>query len=169
MVFLTRQEGDWSVKNQPERISDFYWIFMKNIFLLNLLVMTFLMVQCGNHGKKSASGPGGADTGKAKIVFREYEHHFGKVTEGEKVSYIFRFENQGTANLIIESALTTCGCTVPEFDRKPIPPGGNGDLEVVFNTSGKEGMQTKTITVKSNASAPVVLLKITADVESNDK
>jgi len=35
---------------------------------------------------------------------------------------------------------------------------------VVFDTSGRNGMQTKTITVKSNASKPVVLIKITAEV-----
>jgi hypothetical protein len=86
------------------------------------------------------------------------------VAEGEKISHTFIFDNKGTANLIISSASTTCGCTVPKYDRKPIPPGGCGSLEVVFNTSGRSGMQTKTITVKSNASTPVVLLKITAEV-----
>ena len=45
----------------------------------------------------------------------------------------------------------------------------SGNLEVVFDTSGRNGMQTKTITVKSNASIPVVLLKITAEVVTNNK
>jgi hypothetical protein len=110
-----------------------------------------------------------SDTGKARIVFREYEHSFGKVTDGEKVSYVFKFNNIGTADLVISSALTTCGCTVPEYDKKPIPPGGTGNMEVVFDTSGKVGMQTKTITVKSNAEKPVVLLKITAEVIAGNR
>jgi hypothetical protein len=104
------------------------------------------------------------DTGTVKIVFREYEHDFGKVIEGEKVGWVFKFENRGTSNLIIASATTSCGCTVPEYDAKPIEPGGTGNLEVVFDTSGRNGKQTKTITVKSNAKTPVVLLKITAEV-----
>ncbi len=48
-------------------------------------------------------------------------------------------------------------------------PGGEGSLEVVFDTSGRNGMQTKTITVKSNAKPAVVLLKITAEVAIAEK
>ncbi len=47
---------------------------------------------------------------------------------------------------------------------KPVSSGESGNLEVIFDTSGRNGMQTKTITVKSNAKTPVVLLKITAEV-----
>ena len=86
------------------------------------------------------------------------------MAEGEKIAYVFTFENKGSADLVITSATTSCGCTVPKYDTKPITPGGAGNLEVVFDTSGRNGMQTKTITVKSNAATPVVLLKITAEV-----
>ena len=93
----------------------------------------------------------------------------GKLLKVKKLRYVFTFENKGTANLVIASATTSCGCTVPKYDTKPIPPGGSGNLEVVFDTSGRNGMQTKTITVKSNASTPVVLLKITAEVVTNNQ
>jgi hypothetical protein len=108
-------------------------------------------------------------TGTSELIFREYQHDFGKVSEGEKLSYIFIFNNKGTSDLIISSATTTCGCTVPKYDKKPIAPGANGNMEVVFDTSGRSGMQTKIITVKSNASVPVVLIKITAEVVTTDK
>jgi hypothetical protein len=137
---------------------------MNRIILSSLVMITLLLSQCGNAGKKNPSGVATSDTGTVKIVFSEYEHAFGKVSEGEKVSYVFKFENKGTANLVIASATTSCGCTVPEYDSRPIPPGGAGKLEVVFNTAGRNGMQTKTITVKSNAQPTVVLLKITAEV-----
>jgi hypothetical protein len=142
---------------------------MKNILLLSLVMVSLSVMQCRNDGRRNASGTVTGDTGKAKIVFREYEHSFGKVAEGEKVSHVFKFDNAGTAGLVIASALTTCGCTVPEYDTKPIPPGGSGNLKVVFDTSGKEGMQTKTITVKSNAVKPVVILKITAEVIAGNR
>jgi hypothetical protein len=129
-----------------------------------MVMISLSISQCRNDGRRNTPSAATGDTGKAKIVFREYEHSFGKVTEGEKVSYVFKFDNAGTADLVIASALTTCGCTVPEYDTKPIAPGGSGNLEVVFDTSGKDGMQTKTITVKSNAEKPVVILKITAEV-----
>jgi len=108
-------------------------------------------------------------TGTSELIFREYQHDFGKVSEGEKLSYTFIFNNKGTSDLIISSATTTCGCTVPKYDKKPIAPGANGNMEVVFDTSGRSGMQTKIITVKSNASVPVVLIKITAEVVTTDK
>jgi hypothetical protein len=140
---------------------------VRKILLVMLpLLIPVLLWQCGNNPGSASGANAAADTGTAKIVFREYEHQFGKVAEGEKISYVFRFDNQGTSNLVIASATTTCGCTVPEYDTKPIAPGKSGSVEVVFNTSGRSGMQTKAVTVKSNAKPPVVLLKITAEVEA---
>lgn len=137
----------------------------KSILILTVLMLVF--TQCRNEKGVVGKAEPVTDTGKAVIVFKEYEHHFGKVAEGEKVSYQFTYENSGTADLVLNSVTTTCGCTVPKFETKPVPPGGSGSLEVVFNTSGRNGMQTKTITVKSNAKMPVVLLKITAEVEAD--
>jgi hypothetical protein len=142
---------------------------VKNILVALPLLIIMLFSGCGNNSGNSSGFNQAGDTGTARIVFKEYEHHFGKVTEGEKISYIFRFDNTGTSNLVIASANTTCGCTVPNYSTKPIPPGKSGNIEVVFNTSGRNGMQTKTITVKSNAKPPVVLLKITAEVEAGSK
>jgi hypothetical protein len=136
----------------------------KRILLPALVMITLMLSQCGNTGNMKSSDAAATGTGSVRIVFREYEHAFGKVSEGEKISYVFKFENQGTSNLVIASATTSCGCTVPQYDAKPILPGGSGNLEVVFDTSGRNGMQTKTITVKSNAEPRVVLLKITAEV-----
>lgn len=118
-----------------------------------------------NKGSNDSLQVSAADTGKAVLAFTEFEHHFGKVEEGEKISYTFRYENTGTAPLAINSVTTTCGCTVPRYDTKPVSPGQSGHLEVVFDTSGRDGMQTKTVTVRSNASVPVILLKITAEVQ----
>jgi hypothetical protein len=139
---------------------------MRKIILISWILTTVIASGCTNATghKSNGSDADSNSSGKSKIVFKEYQHDFGKVNEGEKLSYTFLFDNTGTSDLIISSASTTCGCTVPKYDRKPISPGASGSLEVVFNTSGRSGMQTKTITVKSNASTPVVLLKITAEV-----
>lgn len=104
----------------------------------------------------------------AELVFREYEYDFGKITEGEKVAHIFTFENKGPGNLVIKSASTSCGCTVPRYDKSPIPPGKGGNLEVVFDSGGRSGIQTKTISVRSNSPTEVVILKITAEVISRE-
>jgi hypothetical protein len=139
---------------------------MKKVIQLYLIIFIVALTGCTGKTQKSSSNAMSAssDTGKAVLAFREYEHQFGKVNEGEKVGCIFTFDNKGTSDLVILSATTTCGCTVPDYDRKPVSPGKTGKLEVVFDTSGRNGIQSKVITVRSNASNPVVLLKITAEV-----
>lgn len=140
----------------------------KKVFVLFALIL-ITSTNCRNSNNKvnDSSLNENSTAGTAEIVFSEYEHDFGKVSEGEKVAFVFSFENKGTGSLVVKSATTSCGCTIPRYDTKPIPPGGNGNLEVVFDTSEKNGMQTKTISVNSNASKRVVLLKITAEVVTN--
>jgi hypothetical protein len=143
---------------------------MRNIILI-LTLVTIIDSGCGDGTGVNSGSSAKTDKsrGTSELIFREYQHNFGKVAEGEKLSYTFIFDNKGTSDLIISSATTTCGCTVPKYDNKPIAPGANGNLEVVFDTNGRSGMQTKIITVKSNASIPVVLIKITAEVVPSDK
>ena len=100
---------------------------------------------------------------KGRISFQEYEHDFGKVKEGEKVACVFSFCNTGK-EVCNRIGIASCGCTVPKYDKKPVPPGKNGMIEVAFNTAGRSGIQTKTVTVRSNAGTPVVILKLTAEV-----
>jgi len=121
-----------------------------------------LLISCSGPGRNNSGN--NSDAAGAVITFAEYEHDFGKVREGRKVRHTFTFENTGSESLVIQSATTTCGCTVPRYDRKPIAPGKGGKLEVEFDTSGRDGMQVKTVTVSSNATVPVVILKITAEV-----
>jgi hypothetical protein len=136
-------------------------------FLIFFLVISALVVSnCSNSPKNVADDNlmSHGDTGTAVISFAGYEHDFGKVAEGEKVGYTFKFKNTGTGALIINSATTTCGCTVPKYSTKPIASGKEGEMEVIFDTSGRRGVQTKTITVSSNALTPVVILRIIAEV-----
>jgi hypothetical protein len=143
---------------------------MKKIIIIFSAIIIFVVSGCT--GRKGNNTSDTAITGSkvtSEISFREYQHDFGKVSEGEKLSCIFTFDNKGPGDLIINSASTSCGCTVPKYDTKPIHPGGTGNLEVIFDTSGRNGTQTKVITVKSNASTPVVLLKITAEIVTNNK
>jgi hypothetical protein len=136
-----------------------------------IFTVTVLLAGCGDgKGRGRISGISVADTGQAVISFTEYEHNFGKVNEGEKVAYIFTFTNTGTSGLVINSAVASCGCTVPKYSGKPVAPGKNGQIEVRFDTEGRNGIQTKTITVRSNAKTPVVILKIVTEViNSNNK
>jgi hypothetical protein len=143
-------------------------IKMKKSLIPIVVILVFILSFCGNRntGTPDISGAKSSASGTAIITFNEYNHEFGKVTEGEKVACIFTFTNSGSNSLVVSSVTTSCGCTAPKYDTKPIEPGEKGNVEVVFNASGMNGKQTKTVTVKSNASVPVVLLRISAEVVS---
>ena len=100
--------------------------------------------------------------------FGEELHDFGNVTEGDKVEHVFSFKNTGDAPLIISSATATCGCTVPEWPREPIAVGGTGELKVVYNSKGKSGIQSKTVTITANTYPKETRLRIKANVIKTD-
>jgi hypothetical protein len=149
-----------------KKLINLYFSTMKTRVVLSFLIAIVIFSACGTGGEKtndaSPAAAGGDES--AEISFREYEHDFGKISRGEKVAHIFSFENKGPGNLVIKSASTSCGCTVTKYDRKPIPAGQTGSLEVVFDSAGRSGMQTKTVTVHSNSKNQAVILKITAEV-----
>jgi len=98
------------------------------------------------------------DSTSVQIIDTAY--NFGKVTEGEKVEYSYRFKNTGSHPLVIVEATASCGCTVPQKPEKPILPGETGFIKVVFDSKGRVGEAHKTITVISNSKpefSPLVL------------
>ena len=99
-----------------------------------------------------------------KIEFKVTNYDFGAIVQGEKVSYVFKFKNTGKKDLVISGASATCGCTVPKYGKEPIAPGKEGELEVVFDSTGKSGSQRKVVTVLANTQPNTTELTITADI-----
>lgn len=100
----------------------------------------------------------------ANIQFAEKQHEFGDVVQGQSVTHKFAFTNTGTEPLILLNVQTTCGCTAPEWSKKPIPPGEGGEILITFNSTNKMGRQNKVITVYTNGQKPEEKLKIVANV-----
>ncbi len=96
--------------------------------------------------------------------FAVVDHDFGTVPEGPKVIYEYKVKNTGQAPLIIQNAQPSCGCTVPNWSKEPIPVGGSGFVKAEFDTNGKQGIQNKTITVTSNTWPKVTTLRFKAMV-----
>ena len=96
------------------------------------------------------------------ISFDKDLHDFGRITQGESISYSFHFRNTGNADLVISGCSATCGCTVADFPRGRIAPGQEGYVTVSFNSKGKVGQQYQEVTVNSNAQPARNTLKITA-------
>jgi hypothetical protein len=98
------------------------------------------------------------------IRFDKTEHDFGKVIQGEKVSFLFRFTNTGKGDLVISSISASCGCTATEYPKTPIKPGGSDIVKVTFDSSGRQGFQNKEITVSSNTQPSTTRLFVKAQV-----
>jgi hypothetical protein len=99
------------------------------------------------------------------LKFEKDTHDFGTIAEGEKISYAYKFTNTGKAPLIIRSAQGSCGCTVPEYPKDPIAPGGEGVINVTFDSQGKQGHQEKTVTIISNTMPNTYTLYVVGTVE----
>jgi len=100
--------------------------------------------------------------------FEEDLHDFGDIKDGDVVEHVFTFVNDGEAPLIISDAKATCGCTVPEWPKEPIPVGGKGEIKVRFNSKGKPGVQNKTVTLTANTWPTTQRLRIKANVIKED-
>lgn len=94
----------------------------------------------------------------------ETAYDFDTIHAGDVVEHVFRFKNTGSKPLIIESATSTCGCTVPTFPKEPVKPGAEGTLKVVFSSAGKSGNQVKPVIIRANTMPDHFQLKITAEV-----
>lgn len=88
----------------------------------------------------------------------------GKIYSGEKVGMDFVFHNKGRQSLIITNTRASCGCTVAEWDKKPVLPGAKGVIRIIFDSSGELGMQNKSVRIISNARNNETDLIISAEV-----
>ena len=137
-------------------------------------VSILLLVACNQAGDdksvatddvtNSASASGVKKEDLPEIKFEEEEFDFGKITQGEKVSHAFQFKNVGKSNLIISGASGSCGCTVPEYPKEPIAPGGKGRINVVFSSEGKSGAQEKTVTVVTNCEPATRIIRVKTEI-----
>ncbi|MFA9290536.1 MAG: DUF1573 domain-containing protein [Solirubrobacteraceae bacterium] len=84
------------------------------------------------------------------MKFDDVNFSFGEIKQGEIVTHDFSFINNGKIPLIISNATASCGCTVPEYPKKPILPGEIGMIKVKFNSAGFEGEKNKQITLDTN-------------------
>lgn len=75
---------------------------------------------------------------------------FGTIKDGEKANINFRFKNTGDQPLIVQNVVAGCGCTVPEYTKEPVMPGGEGFIKAVFNSVGQPPTVHKSVNVVMN-------------------
>ena len=103
---------------------------------------------------------------RPKISFASSTHDYGVIMQGDKVEHKFKFTNKGAADLLITNVSVSCGCTHPSYPFIPIKPGEEGSIGVVFDSKGKLGRQTPTITVVTNSRPTTYKLKLQGFVDA---
>ena len=102
----------------------------------------------------------------AEIKFDKTTHNFGTFSEKNPVvTCVFTFTNVGEQPLVVNQAMASCGCTVPEYTKAAIQPGAKGEIKVTYNGEGKfPGHFRKTVTVRTNGAVEMTRLYIEGDM-----
>ena len=140
--------------------------------LFSFIITLLVSVSCIDKNNKTSDNQVAVKdslAGTPKIVFNKDSHDFGTIVQGEVVSYTFLYQNEGDGGLVLTSASSSCGCTVPSYSKKPLEPGKKGKLEVVFDSKGKMGTQNKTVSIRTNGVPARKILKIHVEVVSSNK
>lgn len=147
--------------------------------VFGILLLMFLLVSCNNSDSDHLStdlinNPISAegDTSLSKLPkfkFKTLEHDFGRIVDGVKVAYKFKFTNVGGSDLIISQVKPTCGCTATRFPHNPIKPGETAFIELTFDSSRRKGFNHKSASVVANTQPNVVNLQIKAMVISAEE
>ncbi len=113
---------------------------MKKI-IVGLSAVCFFMVANTTSASAQTSGP--------KLAATSMSVDYGEVNYGGDGTREFTFTNTGTEPLLITNAKGSCGCTVPEWPKEPIRPGGTGVIKIKYDTK-RSGAISKTVTVTTN-------------------
>ena len=104
----------------------------------------------------------------ASIHFDNVLHNFGALNHDslQVVTCTFTFTNEGEEPLVINQAVASCGCTVPQYSKEPVLPGQKGEIKVKYDgRRNSMGHFRKTVTVRTNGVPEMTRLIIEGDVE----
>lgn len=156
---------------------------MKNSNVWATAACLFVLAACGNNPSSNnlpvdvINIPATADSSVIptnadqlpELTFEKSNHQFGVITEGEVVEYSFKFENTGKADLLIVSAVASCGCTVPEYPKELIKPGQTAYIKVKYDSNGRVGTFDKTVTIAANTNPRETVISISGEVVAKKK
>lgn len=93
---------------------------------------------------------------KKGLVFKKMEIVRENIPYGTDDMFVFDFKNESKQDALISGVQTSCGCTTANKPEEPIKPGKSSSISVKYDTK-RVGQFTKTITVTSNVSEPIIL------------
>ncbi|MCS6934611.1 MAG: DUF1573 domain-containing protein [Chitinophagales bacterium] len=140
---------------------------LRHFTLMILLTLGALYLSAQNTAPAEGSNPA-PNPNAPKITFKEEVYNFGEVPEGPAVTHEFKFTNTGREPLVLSNVKASCGCTTPHWTKEPVLPGKEGVITVTYNTQGRPGPFSKTVTITSNADEPTKIITIKGEVMKDD-
>lgn len=128
---------------------------MTKIARIALLVSALLAV--------GLSGLRAQDASSLRFDYETWD--FGKIKEVDgPVSHTFRFVNEAGNPIVIERVSTSCGCTTPEYSRRPVASGGSGEITITFDPDYRPGYFSKDVYISSDGGRSRNVLTVTGEV-----
>lgn len=107
---------------------------------------------------------------EVNLSFESDKWDFGEIAEdGGKVENSFHFKNNLSKPVVILDIKSGCGCTTPEYSRKPVMPGESGKVKIIFDPMNRPGYFTKSVMVTTSASQEPLRLTVQGKVMPRQK
>jgi len=136
----------------------------KMILLLTLFTLgSYVQLHAQRDGSLATTSSSVKTSNNAVAKFDKQTVDLGDIEIRVPKTADFVLTNDGKEPLIISSAVASCGCTNLKYEKEPILPGKTATISVTYNAAAP-GPFSKTITVKTNASAQSVVLMIKGKV-----
>jgi Protein of unknown function (DUF1573) len=118
----------------------------KYLFSILLWTLCALTISCGSQVKPT---PSPTEPVTSKLVFTPLIIEYGTIEQGSDPLRKTQYKNTGTKPINIRTAMGSCGCVVPSFDKAPIQPGAEGVFEIRYDTQ-RGGAFSKTVTITTD-------------------
>jgi Protein of unknown function (DUF1573) len=143
---------------------------MRRRFLFFAALLLFSFYACNNTETASAP-PANVATDSSnftQVQWMDTAINFGTVTKGEKVHITYKCKNVGSKPMFIYYVRPGCGCTVADYTKAAIPPGGTGEINAEYDSNHGMGQVNKSITVHTNTTNESPRLTFTGMVVAAD-
>ena len=113
-------------------------------------------------GKRSAS----TGTKQTSVSLSERDVQFGSFLMSERQERKVTLKNTGDAPLVIHGVDTSCGCTHVEYSQRPVRPGEETTLLIVYEAD-EAGHFHKTVDVYCNTADAPLRISVTGEAVNN--
>ena len=139
--------------------------FVKFALVIPALAGLFLLASVPNFSTK-ANGENIWYETEDEITIDKTVHDFKTISEsGEGVSATFTLTNNSKVPVVITNVAPSCGCTTPEWTKKPIEPGKTGKVTATFDPKGRPGPFDKQVTIITSGNPDRIIVRIKGVVE----